>query len=149
MFGKLIYCLECFQRKKKAGSSDEDADIMSGSDIDIPVSVAPRADRPGRRQATKKINYSGLLESEEEQSSEGELVFNDNDAVKAPTHKTTKMSDADSDSDCVVQSEEPADSPIRPKSKPSVKRPRKTKSSDSEDDKKVRSLCIHSKRTIK
>lgn len=130
--------MKCFQRKKKAGSSDDDD--MSGSDIDIPVNVAPRADRPGRRQATKKINYSGLLESEEEESSESELVFKDNDAVKAPTHKTTKMSDDDSDSDCVVQSEEPADSPIRPKSKPAAKRGRKTKSSDSEDDKKVRSL---------
>lgn len=93
-------------------------------------------DRPGRRQATKKINYSGLLDSEEEASSDGELVFKDNDAVKAPTHTTTKISD-DDESDCVVQSEEEESTAL--KKKPvSTKRPRKNKSSsDSEEDKKV------------
>lgn len=131
------------QRKKKAGSSDEDEIIASGSDIDIPVNVAPRAERPGRRQAAKKINYSGLLDSEKEESSEGEMVFRENEAVKAPTHKTTKMSDVESDSDCVVQNDEQDDLPVRPK-QAAVKRPRKKKSSESEDDKKVRySTLLH------
>lgn len=136
---KFQYCffLFFFQRKKKAGSSDEEDAMLSGSDVDIAVSVAPRADRPGRRQATKKINYSGLLESEEEETSDDELVFKDNEAVKAPTNKATIISDDESD-ECVVQSEEinlPA-----PKKKTVVKRPRKNKSStDSEDEKKV---CI-------
>lgn len=110
---------------------------MSGSDIDIPVSVAPRADRPGRRVATKKINYSGLLESEEEQSSDGELIFKENTAVQEPTHKATRISDDESDVAEVLSEEEKPDV----KKKPVAKRSRKNKSSsDSEDAKKV--CCI-------
>lgn len=130
-------------RKKKGGSSDEDNDAFSGSDADIPVDVAPRADRPGRRQATKKINYSGLLDSEEEKSSDSEVVFKDNEAVKAPTHKTTKISDDESD-DCVIQSGSDDDSPP-PKKNPATKRARKTKSSsDSEQEKKKKKRIIDS-----
>lgn len=127
-------------RKKKGGSSDEDDIALSGSDVDIPVEVAPRADRPGRRQAAKKINYSGLLDSEEEESSDGELVFKDNDAVKAPTHKTTRISDGEESDDCVVQSDSDA-APAR--KKPAIKRSRKDKSSsDSEGDKKKKKKRI-------
>ncbi|XP_046806449.1 DNA topoisomerase 2 [Lucilia cuprina] len=129
-------------RKKKAGSSDEDEDILSGSDVDMSVNVAPRADRPGRRQATKKINYSGLLDSEEEKSSDGELVFKDNEAVKAPTHKTQRISDEEDSEDAVVQQSE-EESPPAPKKKAVTKRPRKNKSSsDSEEDKKKKKKRI-------
>lgn len=104
------------------------------------AAVAPRADRPGRRAATnKKINYSGLLDSEEEQSSEGEMVFKENDAVKESSNTVAKISDAENSDFDDFQPEE--DTPVK-KKKPAaaVKRPRKKanlSSPDSDSDKKV------------
>ncbi|XP_005191756.1 DNA topoisomerase 2 [Musca domestica] len=130
-------------RKKKAGSSDEEDDLnLSGSDVEMSVAaVAPRADRPGRRAATnKKINYSGLLDSEEEQSSEGEMVFKENDAVKESSNTVAKISDAENSDFDDFQPEE--DTPVK-KKKPAaaVKRPRKKanlSSPDSDSDKKTK-----------
>ncbi|CAD6996884.1 unnamed protein product [Ceratitis capitata] len=129
-------------RKKKANTSDEDDDLASGSDIEMHVEVAPRADRPGRRATAKKINYSGLLDSEEEKSSDGELEFRDNEGVKEDSHHVAHMSDAENGSDAeeangsnafIVSDSEPT--PI--KKKPASKRPRKkAMTSDSDSDKK-------------
>ncbi|XP_013109080.1 DNA topoisomerase 2 [Stomoxys calcitrans] len=125
-------------RKKKVNSSDEDdAPDNSGSDLDIHVEhVAPRADRPGRRAAANKINFSGLLDSEEEQTSDGEVVFKENDALKTPTQAVVKLSDAENSDFDNFQPEE--DSPVK-KKKPAVKRPRKKamSSPDSDSEKKT------------
>lgn len=106
------------------------------------VDVAPRAERPGRRAASSKpINYSGLLDSDDEdgQSSDGEMVFKENDAVKAPTHTVAKISDEDNSD---LDDFQPEDSPVK-KKKPAaaaVKRPRKKamSSPDSDSEKKVK-----------
>ncbi|XP_054744997.1 DNA topoisomerase 2 isoform X2 [Anastrepha obliqua] len=129
-------------RKKKRSSSDEEGDLGSGSDVEMNVDVAPRADRPGRRATAKKINYSGLLNSEEEQSSDGDLEFRDNEGVKENSHHMAHMSDAEISSDAgeangdnalVVSDSDPT--PI--KKKPTAKRPRKkAMPSDSDSDKK-------------
>lgn len=134
------------QRKKKQNSSDED-DIGSGSDIEMHVDVAPRADRPGRRATAKKINYSGLLDSEAEKSSDGELEFRDNEGVKEESYQVAHISDDENGSDAdqangsnvLIVSESDA-TPI--KKKPTAKRPRKkAMTSDSDSDKKVSSIC--------
>ncbi|XP_037927437.1 DNA topoisomerase 2-like isoform X2 [Teleopsis dalmanni] len=114
--------------KKKSTSSDEDE--LSGSDIEMQVSVAPRADRPGRRATAKKINYSGLLDSDEDvQSSEGEMVFKDNKAVLEESTVMAKISDSENDVNGNGDSEE--DTPIK---KAPGKRPRKKNISDSDSD---------------
>lgn len=133
------------QRKKKQNSSDEDDDLGSGSDIEMHVEVAPRADRPGRRATAKKINYSGLLDSEAEKSSDGELEFRDNEGVKEQSHQVIQISDNEdgSDDDQANGSNPPivSDSDATPiKKKSTAKRPRKkAMTSDSDSDKKVRS----------
>lgn len=99
--------------------------MLSGSDVEMNVAIAPRADRPGRRTTAKKIDYNKLLSgssNEDNNSSDDELVFKDNDAVKAPTNAVSLMSDEDSEDDKPVM-----------KKKPVAKRPR----SDSDGDKKV------------
>ncbi|XP_067621307.1 DNA topoisomerase 2 isoform X2 [Eurosta solidaginis] len=132
-------------RKKKRSSSDEED--VSGSDIEMNVAVAPRADRPGRRATAKKINYSGLLNSDEEQSSEGELEFRDNEGVKEVSHHMAHISDAENGSDvdgndALVVSES-NESPV--KKKPAAKRPRKKAitTSDSDSDKKKKKKKKH------
>lgn len=132
------------QRKKKGGNSDEDS-INSGSDVEMRVKVAPRAERPGRRAAsTKKINYSGLSDTDDEAiSSDGEVVFKDNDAVKAPTHTVVNITDDDNSEIDDIQSEE---EDLSTKKKPTpAKRPRKKVSSsqDSDDGRKKASDIIY------
>ncbi|XP_075149508.1 DNA topoisomerase 2 [Haematobia irritans] len=122
--------------RKKANSSDEDDIDGSGSDLDIHVdSVAPRADRPGRRATAKKFNYSALLDSEEEKSSDGEMVFKENDAVKAPTHTVAKISDEENSE---LDDFQPEESPDKKKKPAAAKRPRKKalSSPESEEDTK-------------
>ncbi|KAI9586703.1 DNA topoisomerase 2 [Glossina fuscipes] len=120
-------------RKKKANASDEEsAAAMSGSDVEMNVSVAPRSDRPGRRATSKKINYSGLLASEEDGSTdEDELIFKDNEADK-DTQNIAKIT-IDEDSDVMSGSDSSPN-----KNKNFSKRPHKKalSPSDSEDDKK-------------
>ncbi|XP_011191143.2 DNA topoisomerase 2 isoform X1 [Zeugodacus cucurbitae] len=130
-------------RKKKQNSSDEDDDLASGSDVEMHVEVAPRADRPGRRATAKKINYSGLLDSEAEKSSDGELEFRDNDGVKEDSYQqVAHMSDGENGSDADAANGSSAfivsDSDATPiKKKPTAKRPRKkAMTSDSDSDKK-------------
>lgn len=99
------------------------------------VAVTPRSERPGRRAATtKRINYSGLLNSDEDEaSSDGELVFKENEAVKAPTHTVQVLSD---EVDSEIDDFQPEDdSPIKKKpAAAAVKRPRKKGSSPDSDD---------------
>lgn len=122
------------QRKKKTADSDDDEEaVLSGSDVEMRVAVTPRSERPGRRAATtKRINYSGLLNSDEDEaSSDGELVFKENEAVKAPTHTVQVLSD---EVDSEIDDFQPEDdSPIK-KKPAAAKRPRKKGSSPDSDD---------------
>lgn len=95
------------------------------------VSVTPRSDRPGRRATSKRINYSGLLASEGDESNEDDqLIFKDNEADKN-TQNMAKIA-IDDDSDVISGSDS---SPNKNLSKRSHKKA--ISASDSEDDKKV------------
>lgn len=120
-------------RKKRSTSSDEDDDLLSGSDVAIHVEVEPRTDRPGRR-AAKKVNYSGLLNSDEESSDDGEVVLKDNEAVKENTLNMGRLSD---DGGSGVDGGVISDDDDTPVKKTTAKRSRKKAiSSDSDGDKK-------------
>lgn len=126
-------------------SDEEENSAFSGSDVEMDVKIAPRSDRPGRRATSKKINYLGLLDSDEEGGSsndDGELVFKDNVAVKEEGARVVSRATRDS-SDCVIYSGSGSDDSIPHKQPPKQaakgKRQRKQAriSSDSDDDKRV------------
>ncbi|XP_055857462.1 DNA topoisomerase 2 [Episyrphus balteatus] len=121
-------------RKKKITSDDEDEiqEIDSDPEITVNTKVTPRADRPGRRQAAQKVNYSGLLDSDDENNeSDGEVVLYDNKAVTEEDHRVELLSD--DDQSMKSESAGEASSPIKPAP---TKRPRKKASSDSDEDSK-------------
>lgn len=108
--------------------------MNSDSDVEIKTKVAPRNDRPGRRATSKKINYSGLLDSDEDEDG------GDSSDGKPPVFKDNVTAD---NSDCVIFSESEeggASSPYKqpPKQAAKAKRQRKQAniSSDSDADKK-------------
>uniref|UniRef100_A0A1A9WKD3 DNA topoisomerase 2 n=1 Tax=Glossina brevipalpis TaxID=37001 RepID=A0A1A9WKD3_9MUSC len=125
-------------RKKKMATSDEENDAaaaaLSGSDVEMNVSVAPRSDRPGRRATSKKINYSGLLSSEndDDNSDENEMVFKENEAVK-DTQKMSKITTIDDDSDILSDSDSP---PTKKKTVTKRVHKRVVSASDSDENKK-------------
>ncbi|XP_055923521.1 DNA topoisomerase 2 [Eupeodes corollae] len=128
-------------RKKKITSDDEEdlGEVTDCSDIEVKkkVSVAPRGDRPGRRAAAQKVNYSGILDSDQEEDDDEELVLHDNKAVAEVSHRMELLSEDDKS----MNSASDGESPIQ-----AVKRSRKKNSSDSEEESK--SISHKKKKTI-
>ena len=120
--------------QKKPTISGDEADSLSESDVEFNAKITPRAERPGRRAASKKINYSGLLDSDLSDTDD-EMVLKDNDAVKDTSVIQSKLSD--DDFQAADSADLSDDEPIKKKTV-SAKRPhKKAISSDSDSDKKV------------
>ncbi|XP_034472434.1 DNA topoisomerase 2 [Drosophila innubila] len=54
-------------------------DLSDDDDFEDEIAVAPRADRPGRRAASKKINYSVILSDDEDANAKSSNDNDDND----------------------------------------------------------------------
>ncbi|XP_068141065.1 DNA topoisomerase 2 [Drosophila tropicalis] len=65
--------LDFTKGKRKNANSDDDEDMEV-------VDVAPRAERPGRRAASKKIDYSFLISDEEGEGGGAKKAFSDEEA---------------------------------------------------------------------
>ncbi|KAH8276429.1 hypothetical protein KR018_006922 [Drosophila ironensis] len=78
-----------FTKAKKAQDSD-DSEVMD-------VSPSPRAERPGRRAASKKIDYSALL-SDEDKSDAGDGPDDDDEDEDSPIKRPVKRVRDDSNS---------------------------------------------------
>lgn len=83
--GKLDFSKTKSKKQKDLSDEDEDEDVME---------VAPRADRPGRRAASKKIDYSFLDDEDEEDENAKSKNDNDDNDVESdedsPIKRPTK-----------------------------------------------------------
>lgn len=120
-------------RKKKQTSDDEDMDInsdVSMDDFEAPI-VVPTREKTERRAASKKINYSLLVDEDEDANfdkSDDELFDNDPEALRRQSGAAqagTLQDDSDIEEtevdNAVVNLESDTDSPVKP-SKPAAKR---------------------------